>query len=153
MAFVCTALDPKPVLVGDAIVVPIGYDNTEPKSYSLLIAFDTMAGGADEFFFCVIAANTADNTETRYWSGLETANFMTGSDRALVHRALIVGTDALLSHNSPKRVFCCTHDANLPERALNKHLSICHVFAARGYQVKQEPLVLGKHSWWMERRE
>ncbi len=55
MSFVCTARDSQPQLIGDSVVVPIGYDDAEPKSYSLLIAFDTMAGGEPSSSFASLS--------------------------------------------------------------------------------------------------
>ncbi len=77
MGFVCTAAAEKSSVevIKDSVIIPIGYDDREPKSYSLLIAFEPMAGGNPEFFFCVIEANHQDNTEIRYWSGLDVAKF------------------------------------------------------------------------------
>lgn len=131
-------------------MVPIGYDDDEPESYSLLIAFDTMAGGGAEFFFCVIEQNHETNTETRYWSGLEVAKFTSDEDRTFILGALLDGTRELLQHNSPKLVFCCTHDSGLPQKALIKHLLVAQVFETCGYVVEEQPIFLGKNSWWME---
>ncbi len=150
MGFVCTADAAEFELIGDAIVVPVGYDDVEPKSYFLLISFDVLPGGDEEFFFCLVEANAEDRTEARYWSGLDVSRFVTREDRVLIRHALLEGTTRLLEHRAPKRVFCCTHDLNVPDKALTKHVLITHIFGAFGYMLKREPKCLGKESWWME---
>src|ERR1700681_3996418 len=126
MGFVCTAAAEKSSveLIKDSVIIPIGYDDKEPKSYSLLIAFEPMAGVTPEFFFCIIEANHRDNTETRFWRGIELANFVSPYARNTIMNTLLFGTKCLLSHVAPKQVFCCTHDSHLPEKALRKHLLI-----------------------------
>jgi hypothetical protein len=155
MAFVCTANSwlSNILLIGDAVIIGIGYDDDAPASYSLLISFDVMAGGDLELFFCVIKVDNVDGTETRYWSGLEVARFASREQRADIRLALAGGLTALLQSILPHRVFCCTHDENLPEPALRKHLLVAETFEMCGYEVRLMPLCLGKHSWWMERRE
>jgi hypothetical protein len=37
--------------------MPLGYDDQEPKSYTLIIGFDATAGGDPEFYFCVVEVN------------------------------------------------------------------------------------------------
>jgi hypothetical protein len=153
MAFVCTAGKSQPELIGDSVVVPIGYDDAEPASYSLLIGFDTLPGGDAEYFFCLIKANHAENTETRYWSGLEVAKFTSREDRILIRSAVLEGTQLLLNYKAPDRVFCCAHDADPPEKALQKLLLVAVIFKTCGYAVERKPICLGKHSWWMERQK
>jgi hypothetical protein len=97
MGFVCTARESEPELIDDAVVVPIGYHDAEPKSYSLLIAFDDLPGGVgEEFFFCVVEANTETNAEVRYWSGQDVAKFASASDRIFIRTKLFAGTEPLL---------------------------------------------------------
>jgi hypothetical protein len=116
----------------------------------LLISFDVLPGGGEEFFFCLVEANTETNTEIRYWSGLDVAKFTSKEDRTLICSQLLSGTEKLLKHRSPNRVFCCTHDSDMPQKALSKHIRIAHIFETCGYIVKREPQQLGKESWWME---
>jgi hypothetical protein len=54
------------------------------------------------------------------------------------------------SHKKPKHVFSCTHDSDMPQKALTKHALIAHVFNVCGYVVTREDKQLGKESWWME---
>jgi hypothetical protein len=72
--------------------MPLGYDDQEPKSYTLIIGFDATAGGDPEFYFCVVEVNHEENTETRYWSGLDVAKFASKDDRRLIRSALLIGT-------------------------------------------------------------
>lgn len=153
MGFVCTAADAEKAkieLIGDSVVAPIGYDDVDQKSYSLLISFDVTGGGDKELFFCIVEVNNDDNTEIRHWSGLDVAKFASHNDRMLIRSLLLDGIECLLKHKAPKRVFCCTHDSDLPKKALTKHFLIAHIFERCGYQVRREPVCLGKHSWWME---
>jgi hypothetical protein len=144
MGFVCTATAAEIELIGDTVVVPIGHDDAEPKSYSLLISFDVLPVGHEEFFICLVETNTEDGTEVRYWSGLEVSRFTSKEDRILIRHALLDGTQRLLEHRSPKRVFCCTHDLDVPVKALTKHVLIAHIFGMFGYNVRHEPKCLGK---------
>jgi len=155
MAFVCTAMRESSScqLIKETVIIPIGYDKKQPFSYTLAIGLAPIAGGDVEYYFRIIRADTQSNSETEYWSGLPTRAFMREGDRAKVLRALIFGTKQLLRNTSHARVFCCTHDSRLPEKALRKHLLVAETFKMCGYEVEEQSVLPGKHAWWMERVE
>jgi hypothetical protein len=155
MAFVCTAArdDASFQLIKETVIIPIGYDRKHPFSYTLAIGLAPLARGDAEYYFRIVRADTQSNSLTEYWSGLSTRAFLSKGDRAKVLRALIFGTKQLLRSTSHARVFCCTHDSRLPEKALRKHALVAETFKMCGYEVKEQPGLPGKHSWWMERAQ
>jgi hypothetical protein len=134
-----------------ALVVPIGYDDEEPWSFTLLLGFSAMAGGDLEYFFCVVQADHETGQKTQMFSGLETRLIFNKSDREHVLGAALWGTEKLLELVAPARFFCCTFDADLPERALTKHKRLVDRFRMCGYQVSPQPFRLGKHSWYLDK--
>ena len=84
MGFVCTTTGKEFEIADDTVLMPIGYDDQEPKSYTLIIGFDSMAGGDPEFYFCILEVNTEEHTELRHWSGLDVAKFTSKDDRRLI---------------------------------------------------------------------
>jgi hypothetical protein len=140
-------------LRNETAVIPLGYDDTRPLSYALLIGLEPLPGGDVEHFFCIIETDTQTRIETRFWSGADTRDIFAGVDRKIVLEAVRAGTTQLLGALPHPRIFCCTHDAHLPEKALKKHFFIAEVFKICGYEPKEQPVLLGKKSWWMERAE
>jgi hypothetical protein len=154
MGFVCTAAgeNSQADLIGGTIIVPIGYDDTFPKSYSVLAGLSPTGGGIDEFFVCIVEANTEDRTEIEYWSGLQTRDLFAPSERKAVLDTIVFAIKALLEKLQPEGFLCCTHDADSPEKALVKYCRFAETFKMCGYAVQGLPVRLGKYSWWMERK-
>ena len=146
MAFVCTAGDFPPEVINGELVIPIGYDDQNPLSYSVLMGFSPTGGGESEFYWVIVQTNTAEDTETPFWSGLDTKGIFSQEDRILIRIAVQDAIAVLLGHTKPQRIFCCTHDSDLPQKAL----LIAAIFKMCGYEVLRQQLQLGKHSWWME---
>ena len=154
MAFVCTAFGQGTPFeyVNDTVLMPIGYDNAERKSYSIMTGFTPTGGGDLEYYLCILEANHSENTEAQLWSGLETKAFLKPELRDNILQSCLYATNILIRLQRPQRVFCCTHDAGLPEKALRKYYLIANTFKMCGYQVSQQDVILSKHSWWMELR-
>jgi hypothetical protein len=153
MAFVCTAVGDgsNAKAWGQTVVIPIGYDDNSPLSYSLLIGLAPMAGGDLEYYFCVVEADTTTGEEAHTYSGLDTRQIITSlAHRKLVLHDVMAGTELLLRIINPPRFFCCTYDSDLPEKALTKHMLIAATFGMCGYKVEEQPFRLGKYSWRME---
>lgn len=131
--------------------MPIGYDDVQHRSYSVMAGFSPTGGGELEYYLCIVEADHENDSEHELWSGRDTASFMSAEQQENVLQAALYATDALIRLQKPARVFCCTHDSDLPEKALRKHYLIAEVFKMCGYTVDQLPVQLGKHSWWMER--
>jgi hypothetical protein len=139
-------------LLNGQVVIPIGYDDENAINYSVLMGFEPT--GADlEFFWVIVGAHTKDGSVVEYWSGLDTKRLFGKPERAAIRSAVMGGVETLLSANRPERIFCCTHDSDAPEKALHKHILIAAVFKTCGYDVVRQPMYLGKHSWWMERKK
>jgi hypothetical protein len=133
-----------------AVIIDIGYDDVEPLTYSLVVGLEPMGGGAIEYYFQVVEANLQTEHERTYWVGKDTA-FIESDDRAIILRALLAATRALLDNARPERVEVVTYESNPPEKALVKHLLIGRVFEDCGYAVHTADPYHGKRVWWMER--
>jgi hypothetical protein len=132
------------------IIVPIGYDDTDDKSYSLFIVLDMEPGGDRNLSFCIVEYDGETDSEYTYWSGRET-RFICGDDRALVKAALLCAVEHLLNTVQPARVHMCTIDADSPEKAQVKNFEIVRVFEICGYAVHTADPYHGQQVWWMER--
>src|SRR5229473_2541246 len=104
MGLICTLSDepPRCDLIGNHVVLPLGHDGELSGSYSLLIGFDTLAGGDWEFFFHVAYADHAENSETVFWESRRVAAFTQKSDREKILRALQYGTVQLVRARRPE---------------------------------------------------
>jgi hypothetical protein len=155
MAFVCIATDQRPRvrLIGSDAIIHIGYDEFPYRDYSILMGLSPTGGGGLEYYFSIVEKYLVTDMEYVYWSGLGTRGFTTEADRRSILGAVLYGTEVMLNALQPPEFFCCTHDSDLPEKALRKHILLAQVFDSCGYEVEQQPFQLGKHSWWMERRK
>lgn len=106
-----------------------------------------------EFYFVIVEVNTDTDEERELWSGLDTRHILSKGDRILIRTALLAGVEYFLNENKPVQVFCCTHDSELPEKALSKHVLVAKQFESCGYTVHRMERLLGKDSWWMERQK
>jgi hypothetical protein len=161
MAFVCTArrreYHADVFRDGDshAITVPVGYDDYEDKNYFVMIGLDFLVGGAPrelEYYFCIIEVDGLNKTDRRIWSGRDLRDDISAEDRAMILCIILAATEALLNTVKPSRVFRCTRDADLPERALEKHYEVSQIFTKCGYAVQTADHYHGKRTWWMERK-
>jgi len=159
MAFVCDVAED--VIQGHfqrhgsayVVVVPIGYDDEEDKSYTLLVTLDILPGVEYEFTYCIVEHDGATNSEYCYWSGADVAKFIGKEDRATILGCLASVTAHLLRAVRPRHVTMCSWDVNLPEKAKRKHFLIARVFEACGYEVHTFDEYHGQSVWCMELRE
>lgn len=133
------------------VTARIGLDEETDTIYSLLVGLDPSAGGDHELIFTVIAAYS-DGTERAFWSGQETADILRGEDRGKVLAAIAGCVENLVRVVQPLRVFMCTHEANLPERALEKYHRIALAIEMCGYTVSRPDSFHGQIIWFMEPR-
>lgn len=159
MAFVCT-------LTGDGfnvdvaqrgssriVIARIGVDDENDTIYSAMVCLDPGGGGDMELAFCLLAASSSGYGEpVEFWSGTETASFIRGEDRGAILTAIIVCVESLIRTVQPSKVYMCTVDADMPDRALMKHMMVAHVIETCGYDVKKPDPFHGQHIWYMERR-
>ncbi|MFG1260069.1 hypothetical protein V5F79_22335 [Xanthobacter flavus] len=160
MAFVCT-------LTGDSfnadvatrgssriVTARIGVDDERDIIYSVMVCLDPGGGGDMELVFAVVAADTAGREEpTEYLSGIETASLIRGADREIVLSAIIGCVGNLVRAVQPPRIYMCTYDTDLPDRAVRKHIRVARAIETCGYYVKYPDPFHGQHIWYMERRE
>lgn len=133
------------------VTARIGLDEENDTIYSLLVGLDPTGGGDHELIFTIVAADP-DGTERVFWSGKETETFMSGEDRETVLLAIICCVENLVRVVQPERVFMCTHEANLPERALEKYHRIALAIEMCGYTVSRPDSFHGQIIWFMEPR-
>ncbi|NJL08927.1 MAG: hypothetical protein HC900_12290 [Methylacidiphilales bacterium] len=157
MPFVCT-IDPDSIQAaffqegGDyLIVIPIGFDDASPLTYSLMVTLSPSGGGLLEYAFCIIEANDVEYSENQIWSGLESARFLKGDDRKDVLSLLIQCTKFLLDSVRPLSVFFCTIDTFAPEKADRKYSLVAQTFEMCGYRVRTTDPWHGQRYWRMER--
>lgn len=160
MAFVCTAVrqtyhfDVFRGGDGYAITFPIGYDDDHTKdlNYFAMIGLESVPPGDLEYYFCVLEIDGIDKTERPIWSGKELPTDISGSARREILCLILLATANLLNTVKPERVFRCTHDADMPDKALEKHQEISQIFRDCGYNVRTADSFHGKRTWWMERK-
>ena len=158
MAFVCT-IDPDVDQItmvhrgnSHLLILPIGYDDSEDKSYSFLIVLDPMPGGDLDLSFCLVEYDGQTDSEYTYWSGRDVAKFINRDDRARILERLLSAIRLLLNEIQPLKVHMCTLDAHPPEKAQRKNFLIARVFELCGYEVRTADPYYGQQVWWMERK-
>jgi hypothetical protein len=84
------------------------------------------------------------------YSGKVTRNFIeNAADRKLIIDAVCEAIPVLLKYVRPEWVFRCTNDANLEEKALQKHQAIAEAFKSCGYEEFPVQDRGGCKAWWM----
>jgi hypothetical protein len=157
MGFVCTAARQTyhfdVFRRGDsyAITFPVGYDDTEDLNYFAMIGLESMPPGELEYYFCLLRIDGVNKTEQTIWSGRDLPRGISETDRRAILAVILMATASLLSSVRPERVFRCTHDTNMPDKALEKHHEISQIFTRCGYRVQTADTYHGKRTWWMER--
>lgn len=133
------------------IIVNVGYDTVIDHTYSLTVGLEPAPVGGMECFFSIDDADNASNTQNSLYSGLETKNLFTKSQRATILKAVLYATKSLLNQVNPERVSWFTWDPNLPGKAMSKYLQLAHTFEMCGYEVHVGDAYHGRHAWWAER--
>ncbi len=158
MSFVCTAarqtyhFDVFRKGESYAITFPIGYDSEEDLNYFAMIGLESMPPGDLEYYFCLLEVDGANKTERQIWSGRGLSADASENDRRDILSVILYATANLLDTVKPERVFRCTHDADMPDKALEKHYEISQIFTRCGYDVRAADVYHGKRTWCMERR-
>jgi hypothetical protein len=135
-----------------AVIVNVGYDDTEDKRYSAMIGLEPSAGGRVEFFYNLIEADGETGAEHVYWCGKDVAAFIEPKDRELILNVVANETLNLLRAAKPERVEYVTHDSMFPKKALAKHMVVIEACRTAGYEVFTADTYHGKRVWWMERQ-
>lgn len=139
------------IQIGSSVVVlvPIGFDREDDSdiSYFASVGVDVTAGGGWEMFFHILEYDHHTGAEHRYWSGKDTEAFIVGHDRARVLDAVCGAAQALIDHGSPDEIEVVTYDADPPEKAIIKHLTVMSVFERNGYRIKTFDPHHGRRIW------
>jgi len=133
---------------------PIGYDDTEDKSYVLFASLDPVVGDDSlELSYRIVEHDGATDSEYSYWSGKDTAALIPKKeDRTSILAMSAVALNLLLNSAKPAKVFFCSRDAYPPESANEKFILLAHVFENCGYSVSTADPYHGLQCWWMERK-
>jgi hypothetical protein len=158
MAFVCTLTEKSEAsfTFGESrslVVAPIGCDPVTGLSYAIVAGLDQVPG-TFEFWFHLVEVDHQTGTETTHWNGKGIARIIPKEDKPKVLSALLGVTEALFLgiEKPPESFFMCTIDADMPEKALEKHELLCQVFLSVGYEVTQMDPYHGQRLWEMHRR-
>lgn len=128
-------------------VLPIGYDDESDNTISIFVAISPKAGGDHEHVFSIVDADPRTQSRYEHWSGDETKNLFSRSDRAQVLGLVCAATGIVLNKMTPACVWHYTHASDLPPKALRKHQVIMGVFRDANYKVKRVKPVHGQHAW------
>jgi hypothetical protein len=127
-------------------------DEVEDATYVLMVTIDPTAGGDLELAFN-ISKSVPGHPDDVYWDGLQTEPFLTGEDRAAVLLALLNIVKNLVRVVNPSKVFMCTMQPGLPDKALAKYLEICRVCEEDGFNVTEQEAYQGRRMWVIEKPE
>ena len=156
MAFVCI-LPPEGVsgsffdrITRHSIMVSIGYDDNEDKSYNLFVTLDPLPPGDADFSFSIVEHDAETDTDFSFYNSGDVAKFIGAADRALILECLLGAAAHLLKVARPARVTMSTMNEGAPEKANHKFIALAHVFEACGYIVHTADSYHGDRAWWME---
>ena len=110
----------------------LGYNSEFETSYFVAAALSPYD---DHFEYSFTVIERRDNAEREMTSGLATLGLFSKADRIAIRQVVCAATEQLLNWKKPPRIDRCTADANLPEKAMLKHLLISEVFKKCGYDV------------------
>jgi len=132
------------------VLAPIGYDDASGARYSAFTAFSPTGGGLVEHVFAIhkITGSPAGDVIETLWNGLETkALIPTPRHRSLILATFCASAALILERHKPTFVVHATHDAHLPDSALDKHWHIMGVFEDAGYEVRTPDEYNGRRLW------
>ena len=157
MAFVCTVEFgeeiPLEYFVRDREAVvkcTVGYDDRADTTFSVMAALSPLPGGDLELVFAVLEG-ALDGEINTYRNGLDSrTRIQDPGDRRRVLAAVCTAIDQLVRNYGSDRIVRCV-PANLPERAMVKHVMIHQIFKEAGYLIQDCGVVAGTQGWRMER--
>lgn len=137
---------------GDAylVIINFGYNPEIKTTYSVMTGLEPLPGGDMEHFFCIIA-NNANNEKETFFSGSQTIDLFPKTTRELVLNMVLGTTKTLLDTAKCQSIRHSTRDADLPQKALVKHMLIVRVIETCGYEIRKPDPYHGRHIWWAER--
>jgi hypothetical protein len=125
MAFVCTwreesLSDIAYFLDRDSpfVTAPVGYDDKERTSYSVLVGLTKTGGSITEYYFQLHKyIEDTDSIET-ILSGQQLANYLTRDDKKKIMDVILLLTDLLLTRTNEREIYRCTFYIYPPPKAL-----------------------------------
>jgi len=157
MAFVCSLLEDEDFAElfreGNSFMAKsvVGYDDVFPLMYYIAVFLDVVPGGLYELRCCVEVYNGETEDWQYLWSGAETS-FISKDVRPRVLDCLLGLVQQIVSRASPKEMFMCTSDANIP-KATRKHVLVAKICEELGYHVRVADQYEGQRVWHMEQTE
>lgn len=134
-----------------AVLVPIGYDDEDGRSFFLFVTLDVIiADDGLELGFSVFEHDPVTDSEHHYWSGKDTS-FIPKEARSKILDLLFETVRSLISEQNQGRVFLCTRDGSAPSKANRKFILLAKLFEDCGYTVRTADPYHGQQCWWMER--
>lgn len=134
----------------DVLLAYIGADEAAGKTYFAVASLSPYEDGCPEYSFFIIERDVETEAERTFWSGIDCKGIFSPEDKAAIRQLICFMTDDLLRSVRPMRVYRCTYDVRPPERAMEKHHIISHVFLQCGYTVTKSDSWHGKRVWWAE---
>ena len=125
MAFVCTLGSDLPDIAEflerefPFITAPVGYDDEEGCSYSVIVGLQA-GGGVAEFYFHIQKFHDDTAEIESIQSGLELTKAISKADRTRILETILLLTDLLLSRAGAREIYRCTMDIDPPPKALAK---------------------------------
>lgn len=136
------------------VLIPIGYDLDDDKSYLLMVTFDVLPGGLYELAFGIVEHDGEHDSDYTYWDGLELrAKIPSADDRAKILSVLLAVSRYLIDIVKPDEAIMCTHVAGLPKKALRKFEEVCSIIRTCGYDIADYDEYHGQVVWRMVRRK
>ncbi len=132
------------------VVINFGYDPETDTTFSVMTGLDPLPGGDMEHFFCIVE-NNGSNEKKIHYSGAETMGLFPKETRKLVLSMVLSATRSLINTVKCENVRHFTHDADLPHKALIKHILIAKAVESCGYAINKPDPYHGRHIWWAER--
>lgn len=133
------------------VMMLLGYDPDAGLVYFAAVELSPYDEGCPEFSFEIIERHVAEDRERYLRGGVAVAHIFSREEKFLISAVFQMLTAVLIQRFRPQKVYRCTEDTSPPEKALEKHYAISHVFLAYGYAITKTDLWHGKRMWWMER--
>jgi len=134
-----------------SIHVHVGYDDSENKTYSVVVGLSPIPPGEYEYYFALIEVDADTDSERMIWDGRQTKEIIGETERREILRVVMGLTKGLLDQVKPPIFYMATHGEYLPDRAMTKYRALHQVFRDCGYNITQTDPYHGKRSWWMDK--
>lgn len=133
-----------------AIVIPVGVDEEEGRSYALVVGLSPAPPGNMEFYFG-IAEIEAGGDERLILDSAIVARLIPRGTRQQIRIVLMRAAHAIVSWTEPECFHMTTYTEHLPAVALSKYVDLAEVFGSLGYNISGPDPYHGRRVWWAER--